>query len=125
MFEVLIIYEVSIMNFDKSLIAGSTILMVLHLLDTQDMYGYQMVKELENRSENTFTLKEGTLYPILHSLEKNGLVVSYVSDGESGRKRKYYQITKNGKKQLDDKKEEWFLFSETVNKVIRGNGYAL
>lgn len=113
------------MNFDKSLIAGSTILMVLHLLDTQDMYGYQMVKELEIRSENTFTLKEGTLYPILHSLEKSGLVVSYVSDGESGRKRKYYQITKNGKKKLDDKKEEWFLFSETVSKVIRGNSYAL
>lgn len=113
------------MNFDKSLIAGSTMLMVLHLLDTQDMYGYQMVKELENRSENTFTLKEGTLYPILHSLEKNGLVVSYVSDGESGKKRKYYQITKSGKKQLNDKKEEWFIFSETVNKVIRVNSYAL
>lgn len=113
------------MNFDKSLIAGSTILMVLHLLDTKDMYGYQMVKELENRSENTFTLKEGTLYPILHTLEKNGLVVSYVSEGESGRKRKYYQITKNGKKQLGDKKEEWFIFSETLNKVIRGNSYAL
>ncbi|APM41330.1 PadR family transcriptional regulator [Clostridium kluyveri] len=99
--------------------------MVLHLLGTQDMYGYQMVKELEKRSENTFTLKEGTLYPILHSLEKNGLVVSYVSYGQSGRKRKYYQITKNGKKQLADKKKEWLIFSETVNKVIRGSIYAL
>jgi DNA-binding PadR family transcriptional regulator len=99
--------------------------MVLHMLGTQDMYGYQMVKELEKRSENTFTLKEGTLYPILHSLEKNGLVFSYMSDGESGRKRKYYQITKSGKKQLTDKKEEWLIFSKTVNKVIGGSSYAL
>lgn len=113
------------MNFDKSLMAGSTILIVLNLLDTQDMYGYQMIKELEERSNKTFTLKEGTLYPILHSLEKNGFVISYMSDGETGRKRKYYQITKSGKKQLADKKEEWSIFSKTVNKVIGGGNYAL
>lgn len=113
------------MNFDKSLMAGSTMLMILHLLETEDMYGYQMVKELEKRSDNTFTLKEGTLYPILHSLEKNGLVVSYMSEGESNRKRKYYKISKDGKSQLADKKEEWLIFSKTVNKVIGGNNYAL
>ncbi|MDA1476961.1 PadR family transcriptional regulator [Bacillus changyiensis] len=112
------------MNFDKSLVAGSTMLLVLHLLDNQDMYGYQIVKELEKRSESTFTLKEGTLYPILHSLEKNGLAVSYMSAGESGRKRKYYQITKSGKKQLADKKEEWLIFTRTVNKVIGGSRFA-
>jgi DNA-binding PadR family transcriptional regulator len=48
-----------------------------------------------------------------------------MSDGESGRKRKYYQITKSGKKQLTDKKEEWLIFSKTVNKVIGGSSYAL
>ncbi|WP_105615805.1 PadR family transcriptional regulator [Vallitalea okinawensis] len=112
------------MNFDKSLISGSTMLLVLHMLETGDMYGYEMIKELEQRSDNTFTLKEGTLYPILHSLEKEGSVVSYMAKGDTGRKRKYYQLTKNGRKLLASKKEEWSLFSKTVNKVIGGSRYA-
>ncbi len=62
---------------DKNLLSGSTTLLVLSLLSSGDKYGYEMIAELEARSDHTFTLKEGTLYPILHTLEKDGAVKSY------------------------------------------------
>ena len=57
------------MKLDKGLIAGSSTLLVLSLLEKEDMYGYQMITELSRRSNDTFQMKEGTLYPILHALE--------------------------------------------------------
>ncbi|QUH18859.1 PadR family transcriptional regulator [Alkaliphilus sp. B6464] len=108
------------MKIDKDLMKGSTTMLILNLLSTSDMYGYQMVKELEKRSDNTFTLKEGTMYPILHSLESEGMVESYWDEGASARKRKYYHITNKGQKLLDEKKKEWEVYSSTVNKVIGG-----
>lgn len=113
------------MSFDKSLMSGHTLLIVLSILENEDMYGYQIVKELEKKSENMFSLKEGTLYPILHLLEKNGHVISYMSNGDKGKKRKYYKITDEGIVQLKLKKEEWARFSRSLNKVIGGSGYVL
>ena len=65
------------MSMDKSLLAGSTTMLVLKLLDGQDMYGYQMIEELARRSDHAFALKTGTLYPLLHSLEEKELIISY------------------------------------------------
>jgi len=107
-------------KIDKDLMKGSTTMLILNLLSTSDMYGYQMVKELEMRSDDTFTLKEGTMYPILHSLESEGMVESYWDESTSARKRKYYHITDKGKKLLNEKKKEWEVYSRTVNKVIGG-----
>lgn len=109
------------MAINKELLKGSTSMLILDLLNRQDMYGYQMTKTLEALSDNTFTLKEGTLYPILHSLEKDKMIESYTEDTESSRKRKYYRITKTGKKLLSEKKKEWNLFSTTINRVIGGS----
>ena len=95
-------------------------MLILNLLSTGDMYGYQMVRELEKRSDNIFTLKEGTMYPILHSLESGGMVEAYWEDSTSGRKRKYYHITSKGKRLLNEKKKEWEIYSNTVNRVIGG-----
>ncbi len=108
------------MKIDKELLKGSTTMLILKLLDSADMYGYQMTKELEIRSDNTFTLKEGTLYPILHSLESNKLIEAYWEDTESARKRKYYKITKNGKKFLSEKEKEWARYAAGVRKVLGG-----
>ena len=108
------------MKVDKELLKGSTTMLVLKLLDSQNMYGYQMIKELENRSDKTFTLKEGTLYPILHTLESANMIESYWEETDSARKRKYYMITKSGKKLLSEKQNEWSIFSNAVNKVIGG-----
>lgn len=106
------------MKIEKSLLSGSTPLLVLSLLKDGDKYGYEMADELAKRSDNTFQLKEGTLYPLLHTLEKNGMVKSYTKEGPGGRERRYYHLTKDGRSQLEHKTQEWKLFSEKVNAVI-------
>ena len=106
------------MKFEKSLLSGSTPMLVLSLLSDGDKYGYQMVEELAKRSDETFRLKEGTLYPLLHALEKQRLVSSYTMTTDRGRERKYYRLTDMGRRQLADKTEEWRLFSEKVNAVL-------
>ena len=65
------------MEIDKSLVSGSMALLVLKLLEDGDKYGYEMIEELKRRSDNTFHLKAGTLYPLLHGLEEKGLVTAY------------------------------------------------
>ena len=72
------------MKIDKSLMAGSTTLLVLSLLSREEMYGYQMITELDRRSDHTFELKEGTLYPILHGLEADRLVTVREKEAEWG-----------------------------------------
>ncbi len=106
------------MKINKSLLSGSTPLLVLSLLRDGDKYGYEMVEALAQRSDETFLLKEGTLYPLLHSLEKEGLVTSYSKLAANGRERKYYALTRHGREQLEYKQEEWRLFSEKVNAVL-------
>lgn len=106
------------MKIEKSLLSGSTPLLVLSLLKDGDKYGYEMADELAKRSDHTFELKEGTLYPLLHTLEKNGFVSSYIKEGPGGRERKYYRLTEEGRRQLEEKAKEWKLFSEKVNAVI-------
>ena len=112
------------MPIDKSLITGSTTMLILKLLEESDMYGYQMIEELNRKSKNVFELKAGTLYPLLHTLEQKGLVTSYEKTADNARVRKYYSITKKGRKFLRDKKEEWKTFSSAVNDVLGGIIYA-
>ena len=111
------------MKFNKELVKGSTTMLVLELLKSDNMYGYQMIKKLKEKSQNVFELKEGTLYPILHSLEENGYIISYW-DESTTKKRKYYAITEKGKKQLKEKKEEWKKFSNGINQVLGGVSFA-
>ncbi|MBR2108480.1 MAG: helix-turn-helix transcriptional regulator [Ruminococcus sp.] len=105
------------MKVSKELIKGSSSLLILSVLKGKDLYGYKIIKELELRSENAFEFKEGTLYPILHALEKESYLESYW-DEVDGRKRKYYHLTRKGLKQLNTKKEEWKLYSTSVDKVL-------
>ena len=112
------------MKFDKGLMAGSGTLLILSLLEGADMYGYQMIEELSRRSNDLFQMKEGTLYPILHALEKDKCLSSYQQEAPTGRVRKYYRITKKGLKALEARKEEWSVFTEQVNAVIHGTSMA-
>ncbi len=107
------------MRFEKTLLSGSTAMLVLSLLSDGDKYGYEMVLELARRSNNAFELKEGTLYPLLHALEKAGEVKTYPRTAPSGRERRYYALTERGKGRLAEKTEEWRFFSESVNAVLR------
>lgn len=93
-------------------------MLVLAVIESGDKYGYEIIKELEVKSYGTFALKEGTLYPILHSLEKDELVKSFSYKMESNRVRKYYKITKKGKSFLYNKKKEWSEFVSKVNLII-------
>lgn len=106
------------MKIEKSLLSGSTPMLVLSLLKDGDKYGYEMVAELAKRSDDTFRLKEGTLYPLLHTLEKNKWVSSYIRETPGGRERKYYRLTDQGRAQLEYKEQEWRVFSEKVNAVL-------
>lgn len=106
------------MKINKELLKGSTSILVLSLLQKNEMYGYEMIKEMQLKSSGVFEFKEGTLYPILHNLEEENLVESFWKQGENARKRKYYRITKKGKGTLKEKQEEWTLFTSSVNKII-------
>jgi PadR family transcriptional regulator, regulatory protein PadR len=108
------------MAVDKVLLTGSTTMLILKLLEDKDMYGYQMIEELSKKSNDTFNLKAGTLYPILHGLENEGMVSSYDDNADHARIRKYYRLTSKGKGLLLDKQAEWTAYSKAVNRVLRG-----
>ena len=105
------------MAIDKSLIQGSLAMMILRLLEEKDMYGYEMIETLRGRSNNVFELKAGSLYPLLHSLEEKSYVISY-EDDSSGKTRKYYHLSGEGKRFLKEKKEEWEVYSTAVSSVL-------
>ena len=93
------------MEFDRELVKGTTVPIVLRLLTEREMYGYEIVKVVNERTGGLFEWKEGTLYPCLHSLEAGGLLLSHWREAPSGRKRKYYRITAKGRAQLRGKRE--------------------
>lgn len=109
------------MKIEKSLLSGSTPMLVLSLLKDGDKYGYEMIEELAKRSDDTFQMKEGTLYPLLHALENEKLVRSYTKQTPAGRERKYYHLTDAGLERLEHKEKEWKLYTSKVNAVL---GYA-
>lgn len=104
---------------DKELIKGSTITLILNTLKQQPLYGYGMIKAIEIKSNGVFLFKEGTLYPILHDLEKKELIESFW-DMENGRRRKYYRITKKGLKELNRRENEWQTFKGAMDIVLGG-----
>ena len=105
------------MAIDRSLVSGSMGMLILRLLSEKDMYGYEMIDTLKMRSENVFELKAGTLYPLLHGLEEKHFLKSYEQE-VLGKVRKYYQITPEGRKYLEQKKEEWKEYSKAVGNVL-------
>ena len=108
------------MEIDKSLVSGSMALLVMKLLEKSDMYGYQMIEELKRQSDDTFHLKAGTLYPLLHSLEEKGFVSAYEREATAGKPRRYYHLTEQGHTALHEKEESWNVYARAVSQVLRG-----
>lgn len=102
---------------DKTLVSGSMAMLLLKLLSEKDQYGYEMIEALRQRSQNVFELKAGTLYPLLHGLEEKKMLTSYEKEVQ-GKVRKYYRITKEGRKALKAKEEEWKEYSRAVCRVL-------
>ncbi len=96
-------------------------MLVLKLLEKEQKYGYQLISELKQKSEELFLLKEGTLYPILYRLEDDGLVESCWSSPEGKQMaRKYYQITEKGRLELYEIAQLWMKISNGVQKIMDG-----
>ena len=108
------------MQPDKSLISGSMSMLILKLLEDGDKYGYQMIEELQRRSDDTFHLKAGTLYPLLHALEEKGLVSAYERESDSGKPRRYYHLSRQGKTALNEKEAAWEQYAQAVRRVLGG-----
>ena len=105
------------MAVDRSLVSGSTTMLLLKLLSEKNMYGYEMIETLREKSQNVFELKAGTLYPLLHGMEDKNYLTVYEKE-VGGKVRKYYSITKTGRKVLEEKKEEWKIYSSAVVNVL-------
>jgi len=103
----------------RDLLKGSSNSLLLSLLDGKTMYGYQIVKELEARSQGYFKFKEGTLYPALHRLEKSGLISSKWELLANGRQRRNYNITAKGRDALAQEKTQWLDFFNAVTLVLQ------
>ncbi len=103
----------------RDLLKSSSNSLLLCLLEQQPMYGYQIVKELEARSQGYFKFKEGTLYPALHRLEKSGLVTGKWQMLPNGRQRRYYYITDKGFAKLATERSQWQDFLNAVKLIIQ------
>ena len=106
---------------DRKMMAMGTSMLLLKLLEKEDMYGYQMIMELARRSDHTFEMKEGTLYPVLHGLEREGLVEAYQQEAPTGRMRKYYHLTRRGAAFLKSEAKSWQTYSSAINAVLRSS----
>ncbi len=103
----------------RELIKGNIDALLLSLIGQKPMYGYQILKELDTKSQGYFRFKEGTLYPALHRLEKSGLITSRWETLESGRQRRYYHLTERGSALLTEKKLQWSNFTMAMNLIIQ------
>jgi PadR family transcriptional regulator PadR len=103
----------------RDILKGSSDSLLLSLLEEQPMYGYQIVKELDARSEGYFKFKEGTLYPALHRLEKSGLVNGKWRTLSNKRQRRYYHITEKGQAKLAMERTHWQDFLKAVKLIIQ------
>lgn len=109
-------------KFQKEMNAGIASLVLLSVLDKSDepMYGYQIAKLLEDYSGDASFMKQGALYPVLHSLEGNGLLGSKVEPSVSGPPRRYYEITAQGRETLVIWQGVWKQMKSFVDRAIKG-----
>lgn len=105
------------MATDTSLFSGSMTMLVLKLLEEKDMYGYEMIDALAQRSNNVFEMRAGTLYPLLRNLVNQKCLTSYEQE-VNGKLRKYYSLTTIGKQLLKDKEKTWREYSDAVLAVL-------
>ena len=106
-------------KYERQMKKGVLDMLVLRLLRSEAKYGYQIIQEMKEKSEETFLLKDGTLYPILYRLEDDNLVVSKWSEAEGKQvPRKYYEITEAGQKTLDEIEAVWKRISDGVAKIM-------
>lgn len=106
------------MKYERELLKGVAPVVVLETLSRGRMYGYELSEAIEKRSKGLFSLGKGTLYPLLYNLEAKGLVVAEVEAAESGRNRRYYSITSQGRGELAKQREQLVTLREAIGLVF-------
>ena len=108
------------MGIREQMRKGTTTVILLNLLAELDrpMYGYEIIQELEARSEGYFHFKEGLIYPRLHELERQGLLRAQWQGQEGRRRRKFYSITEEGRRRLERELQGWRAFTRHVNQIL-------
>ena len=104
------------MEINKDLVAASSTPIVLAILAEGDSYGYAILQRVRDLSRGHMEWTDGMLYPVLHRLERLGLVKARWEIADSGRNRKYYGITARGRKQLAEERRQW----QAVDATLRG-----
>ncbi len=105
------------MKIERELMRGAGPVAVLHLLARRAMYGYELVEALEKRSGGVLAMGQSTLYPMLYNLEGKGLIEAEWRSSESGRDRKYYELTKTGRERLESDTAQWKAVTEAMGKL--------
>lgn len=115
--------EAMLRKFQKELNAGAVSLVLLAILarSADPLYGYQIAKGIEGGWQEGTPVKQGTLYPVLRSMEENGLLTSVVEPSVSGPPRKYYSITEHGAAVLEEWKAAWTRTRDFVDATLEGN----
>ena len=98
----------------KELIAASTKPLVLAVLSRGESYGYAIIQEVRTQSGGTLEWSEGMLYPVLHRMEKEKLILASWKVGDNGRKRKYYRLSASGKRKIETERQQWFAVHNTL-----------
>lgn len=110
------------MSITKDLVAASTTPLILSILQLGDSYGYAIIQQVKELSEGEIEWAEGMLYPILHRLEKKGWVEAFWGKSETGRKRKYYRISKAGKVELQNQRAHWQKLNNMLETLAKSKG---
>jgi len=105
------------MDLGKDLVAASATPLVLAILAEGESYGYAIIKRVGDLSHGHVQWTDGMLYPVLHRLERNGLVAAKWGSSESGRRRRYYRLTKEGRAQLEAERKRWQIVDETLHRI--------
>ena len=105
------------MDINKDLVAASSTPLVLAILAEGDSYGYAILKRVRELSRGRMEWTDGMLYPVLHRLERLGFIEAHWEKSESGRRRKYYRITKRGRTQLAEEREQWKAVDDTLREI--------
>ncbi len=105
---------------DSRLLWGIVEMLILEVLSEGPNYGYEIAQRVTSRSQGYFHLKEGSLYPALHRLERGRLLSSSWTETQSGRRRKYYRLTRAGQRELAARRDEWTRFAAGVSGVMGG-----
>ncbi len=105
------------MKPQKEVIGASTHLLILSVLAAQANYGYEIIRRINDEADGVFVWQEGTVYPLLHKLEKDGLVRAQWQRADTGRQRKYYYITAAGRGALETGTREWTQFHGMIMRL--------